>query len=285
MLDLLGHFRGEEHRAVAAEALGLVERDVGVTHQLVGRGTVVRRNGEPDRGGDANRLTLDSEGRAKALRDALDKAGGGLGSSGGAQNHELVAAKAREEVVRPETRAEALGNRLDQFIARFMAQRVVDVLEAVDVDIGRNRALTVAPGDIAVEELVDLLDHVDAVRQAGQRVVLGFVPGLEFALGKRGRGSPEPSEHDPGQKPRGKDAERHQRQDDRQKHTTRLARRPGHVTAQDAVIGDEGFGNHGRTRFRLLLQGEVGKQQRAANLGDEVLVDKANAQRGGWGFP
>ena len=33
-LDLLGHFVGEQHRAIPASVLGLVESDVGVTHQF-----------------------------------------------------------------------------------------------------------------------------------------------------------------------------------------------------------------------------------------------------------
>nr|WP_244500248.1 hypothetical protein [Methyloceanibacter superfactus] len=162
--------------------MALVERDVGVAHQLVGRGAVVRGDGQADGCGYADGLPPDGEGRGEGLVDALGEGGTGLGARGGAENDELVAAEAREEVVGAEPGVEALGDGFDQLVARLVTQRVVDVLEAVDVDIGGKRPLAVASGDVAIEELLDPLDHVDAVRQARQSVVLGLVPGLVFAL-------------------------------------------------------------------------------------------------------
>ena len=71
LLDLLGHFGGEQHGAVAALVLGLVERDVGVAHQLIGGDAVVRRHGKADRGGHANALAIDRKGRCEGLRYAF----------------------------------------------------------------------------------------------------------------------------------------------------------------------------------------------------------------------
>ena len=44
-------------------------------------------------------------------------------------------------------------------------------------------------------------------------------------------------------KPSGKNAESHQRQDDRQQHLTWLPRRPVQISDRDAVIADKGLGH------------------------------------------
>ncbi len=56
-----------------------------------------------------------------------------------AQHRELVAAEAGEEVIRAQPRLEAPRDSLDQLVADLMTERVVDVLEPVDIDVGRNR--------------------------------------------------------------------------------------------------------------------------------------------------
>ena len=78
-LDLLRHFLGEQHRAVAAAILRLVKRDVGVTHQDVGRFAVVRRERNADGGGDANALAMDDERRGEGVGDAVRKRRARLG--------------------------------------------------------------------------------------------------------------------------------------------------------------------------------------------------------------
>ena len=85
---------------------------------------------------------------------------------------------------RPQAALQALRHELDQLVAGLMAERVVDVLETIDVDIGGDGAIVVGLELTAMKEAVDPLDHMHAVRQAGERVVLGFVPGLSLALGQ-----------------------------------------------------------------------------------------------------
>jgi hypothetical protein len=52
-------------------------------------------------------------------------------------------------------------------------EAVVDVLEAVDIDIQRCHGDTVAAG--TSEHLLGAIERQDTVRQAGQRVVEGLV--------------------------------------------------------------------------------------------------------------
>ena len=83
-----------------------------------------------------------------------------------AQQRELVAAEAGGEVVGPRRRLQALGDRLQQRVADLVAERVVDVLEAVEVEEQhRDRAgpLVLARG---LERLVERGEVQPAVRQA-----------------------------------------------------------------------------------------------------------------------
>src|SRR5262249_23763829 len=45
LFDFLGHFGAEEHRAIAAVVLALIERDVGVAHKFLWRHAVIWRHG------------------------------------------------------------------------------------------------------------------------------------------------------------------------------------------------------------------------------------------------
>jgi hypothetical protein len=70
----------------------------------------------------------------------MDEGGGRAGDGvarvlAGKKGSELVAADTGEEGVAREDRGEAIGEDADQFVATAMADRVVDALEAVDVEI------------------------------------------------------------------------------------------------------------------------------------------------------
>ena len=54
------------------------------------------------------------------------------------------------------------GDRAQQFVADMMAERIVDLLEAVEIE-AEHRETAVAPG--AGERFLDLLAEQDAVRQ------------------------------------------------------------------------------------------------------------------------
>ena len=64
---------------------------------------------------------------------------------------------------------DAGGHGLQQFVADMMAERVVDALEFVDVDI-EQRELLAASG--LLQLALDLLAEQHPVRQVGQRVVM-----------------------------------------------------------------------------------------------------------------
>ena len=85
------------------------------------------------------------------------------------QDHELVAAEARRGVRGADAGGEARGGLAEQLVARGVAERVVDVLEHVEVDEEDRRLGLRARG--AGEGVLEPVHEQQAVRQAGERVV------------------------------------------------------------------------------------------------------------------
>ena len=92
---------------------------------------------------------------------------------------EFVAAEARHRVALAHAGRQALGHRHQQSIADGMAERVVDVLEVVEVET-EDRHLAVAAD--AHQGVFDPLAQQDAVGQVGQDVVMRHVRDLRLRL-------------------------------------------------------------------------------------------------------
>ena len=95
------------------------------------------------------------------------------------QAGELVAAEPGDRVAAAQAPGERARDGADQLVAGLVAERVVDVLEAVDVEHehGAGAHPAARGGDLELE----LLDEAAAVEQVGERVVVGEV--LEAVLG------------------------------------------------------------------------------------------------------
>lgn len=114
---------------------------------------------------------------AERLPDLLRKqAGFGNRIADIVDDRELVAAEPRDQRRIADASAEPRGHRLQQRIARRMSERVVDVLEAIEIEHQHRKARSAAPrtGQCLLHPLLE--QH--AVRQVGQRVVLRHVGDL-----------------------------------------------------------------------------------------------------------
>ncbi len=115
-------------------ALRLVHRDVGVLEECRDRRAVPRVQRDADARVDRQRKLLDDDRRIECRMNAP----GGLVAVPqliAAQQHgELVAAKARDRVGSPEYRLQARRDFAQKLIPRRVAERVVDLLEAVEVE-------------------------------------------------------------------------------------------------------------------------------------------------------
>ena len=176
----LFHAPLEDLDEAIAAGLGHIHGRVGVAQHLVRRLGCVP--GHPDGSGrdaDAGGERRHADGELERLGQChQDAARDRLGTNAVGvlqQERELVAAQPARGVLGAQDAGEALGDEAQQLVTGGMAERVVDVLEVVEIhEQGRDPAGAVAP-DQRVREPID---EQDAVRQAGQRVVQRLVAQL-----------------------------------------------------------------------------------------------------------
>ena len=131
---------------------------------------------------ELDRLAVANEGGADRLEHARGERGGGnrlLGPD--LQDGELVAAQSRHDIAAAYAVAQALADGLEDLVAAGMAERIVDILEAIEIERQHRHGRT-ALG--LVEFLAQALAQVQAVGQIGQRIVVGEVrhAGLDAPL-------------------------------------------------------------------------------------------------------
>ena len=179
-LEQVGVHRGVvDAGAVAAFVLGAIERHVGMAHDVGRAADLLVDHGDADAGADHDGLVADGVGRADRRDQAVgDRQQRRVVAAGRGDDGELVAADAGDQIVAAHGVGQPLRHRADQFVADRMAERVVDVLEVVEVDVehGRRRAALAHVGDHRFEPLAE----EDAVGQAAQRIVQGEMAQPRF---------------------------------------------------------------------------------------------------------
>src|ERR1700754_833661 len=176
----------EHGGAMAAFVLRAVHRRVGVTEQFLRSRVFGRRQGDADRGGGEDPLRTQAEWCLQLRDDALGDMRGGLRIDDAFDQYgEFVAAQAGHDIARLQAGADASAYLEEQVVAHQVADRVVDDLEAVQVD-EQHREQVARILAIVVQRLLETLQQQRAVGQAGERVVQGFVlePAFDaFAFG------------------------------------------------------------------------------------------------------
>ena len=168
----------EEAIAVAALGFRLVEREVGVAHELVGVAGVLRRQRDADRGADDDLASIDVVGLGERQKNAVRQDGGlvALVHVGNLDHCELIAAESRDDVEVAHQAAQPVSDRLQERVADRMPERIVDRLEAVEVEHQHRERLAVAFH--ARQRLVHLLQEQRTIGEAGQRVIARHVREL-----------------------------------------------------------------------------------------------------------
>ena len=208
-----------------ARALGVVHRDVGALDQRVHVGPVLGAVGDPDAGVQHGRDAVEQERARDRVLQAAGELGGHPAVGQPAQQHgELVAAEPGERVAAAHDALQARGDLLQQAVARVVPERVVDLLEAVEVDQQQRGGLAAAlgRGQRGLHPVVEQR----AVGEVGEVVVQGLV-----AQAARGDGD------DPEQRR----VEEHEAEREQQVQPARVLgdrgghRRVGEVDLDDAV--------------------------------------------------
>ena len=85
------------------------------------------------------------------------------------KHHEFVAAEPRHEILRAQHFAQAIGDRTQQLVAAGMTQRIVDLLELIEVDEQQRRQLLGIVRNR--QQALDLVAEIDPVGQRRQFVI------------------------------------------------------------------------------------------------------------------
>jgi hypothetical protein len=181
--DDLVHALGVVGVAAAALRLGVVHGGVGVADQDVGVGPVAREQGDADAHAHPVLALADPAGLGERVDDLRgDPRRVVLPLDVGQRDQELVAAEPRQQVALAQRAEQALADVPQQLVAHGVAQRVVDALEAVEVEEQHGQALLVARR--VAEHAPQVLEEGVAVGEPGQRVVHREVV---LALPRRGQ--------------------------------------------------------------------------------------------------
>ncbi len=220
------HRRVVDDGAVAALVLGAVERHVGVAHDVGGAGAILVDHRDADGGADHDVVAGDRIRRADGGDQPLGKPRHlDVVVADRGDHREFVAAQPRHQVVAAQRVRQAQRGVADQLVADVMAERVVDVLEVIEVDIehgGGRRARA-----HLLDHRLQPLAEEDAVGQSAQRVVHGEVAQPRFAGGDGGGGAAHIAQHESGEHREARQRNRDERNDAVHDLGARLLGRPG----------------------------------------------------------
>jgi hypothetical protein len=170
-LELAVHDGTEDLEIIAAAVLGLVHRGVRMPQQRSDVVAVARIQTHSDTYRRHQRTTVDNDGRAQRLRDARSRFVNLRDGFDRAQDDdELIAAHADHDVVAAHRFSDSLGDRLQQFVAGLVTVRIVDVLEAIQVEEQNGQRQAALPRFL--HGFGQMRREVQTIRQAGELIVM-----------------------------------------------------------------------------------------------------------------
>ena len=154
---------------VFAGLFGVVHGAVGIMEQGLGVDAAGRVKRNTDTGGDERLLPVDHECTCQRFQYFLRHLFRVMASADiGQQRNKLVAAEASDSVGVTYAPHEAFGGDAEQLIADGMALRVIDGLEAVEIDKQHRQHLTLAAS--LSQLLLQAVIEQQAIGRAGERI-------------------------------------------------------------------------------------------------------------------
>ena len=279
------HRRVVDAGAIAAFVLGAIERHVGIAHDI--GGAAVRAaidDGDADAGADDDVVAADGIGRAQRRDDAVRGLlqGRRVGAERG-NDREFVAAEPRHDILAAQGSAQPECDVADEFVADRMAERVVHVLEMIEIDIehGRRRSAALDVLDHRLQALAEII----AVGQSAQRIVQREIAQAVLARGDGRGGAPHVSEDQRGEK--GEAGERHGDEGNDALHDLGAGtfRRPGEARDRIAAfVGEIQRMIVRRDHFRAGFP-QIAQLQAVRDFGQDFFVDEFDRQHDRRGLP
>jgi hypothetical protein len=204
------HRRVVDAGAVAALVLGAIERHIGVAQNIAGVLDAAVDDGNADRSADIDAVPADDEWRADRRENAFGYCLQRIIVRGaGHDDGEFVTAEAGNEIVVAHGLTQAPRDVENELVADMVAERIVDVLEMIEIDIehGGSRSAIAHFGNGAFQPL----RKVNPVRQSADGIVQRKVAQLPLAVGDRGGRAPHMANDDDEQQREGNKRQRNER--------------------------------------------------------------------------
>ncbi len=194
----------------------------------------------------------------------------------GGDHGELVAAEPRNEIVAAHDMRKPQGDIADELVADRMAERVVDVLEMIEVDV-EHRHRRAAALDVGDHRLQPLAEEIP-VRQAAQRVVQREIAQPVLARGDGGRGGAHVTQHEAGEQRKARERNADEGNNGTQDLGARLLRQPGNSRDRLIAAVGERVGVVAGRIGAAVDHPKVGELEAVADIGEHALVDGSDRQ-------
>ena len=157
--------------AVAAEALGVIHRQLGVAQHIRRRGGIAVIDGYADRGGERQIAVAEIERSLQRLADLFGSLGNLAGGLLGRQNHrELIAGDTGNGIERAHNAGDATRNRQQHRIGSRMANALLELHEAVYID-QEHRRLDATGGLGTHQSALQPIEKQLPIGQTGKAIV------------------------------------------------------------------------------------------------------------------
>src|SRR5579871_5652446 len=166
------HVLGKELVSIASFFFGAIHGRVGVLDQRLAIDSMLRKDTDANAASDGEPLIFHHELRGHGVDDSVRRVGDVVDTvDGGHDDEEFVAANAGHSIVLTGTAFKPFGNLLQEKVAEGVSERVVDDLEAVEIE-KQHSDLRVLPAR-AHQRLGQHLAEKSSIVQTGQRIVIG----------------------------------------------------------------------------------------------------------------
>src|SRR5262249_20007503 len=154
----IGVHRGiVDARPVAAFVLGAIERHIGVTQDVAGVLDAAIDHRDADRRDDIDAMSVEDERRANDAENAFcDRLQRIAVRSAGHNDGEFIAAEPSDQVVVIDDLAQSLGDIDNELIADMVAERVVDVLEMIKINVKHSGGRAAVAAGLQVKRTTEL---------------------------------------------------------------------------------------------------------------------------------
>lgn len=165
------HLGREAVMPISTISLGVVHGRVGVVHEGIGIIGIIRVEADADAERDKELIAMDAVRPAEDGEQFFRDSGGIFGSSDfGEQDHEFVATLAADGVDVARALLNTTRHRLEQAIPHGMAERIVDGLEGVKVEIEQGDQVLVSLGE--AKGAKEPFGQQGTVGESGERIML-----------------------------------------------------------------------------------------------------------------